>query len=78
MVVAEVQTDSTFQVVDLETLFTTPRGFVWNVNSDFYDITADDQRFLMVRRYVAAGDENPSAMILWQNFFEVLKERVPN
>ena len=39
-----------------------------------YDIAADGQRFLMLREEGAAD----SALILVQNFFEVLKERVPN
>jgi hypothetical protein len=39
-----------------------------------YDIAADGQRFLMLRDEGAADYE----IILVQNFFEVLKERVPN
>ena len=51
MVAADVETKSGFQAVGLETLFTLPEGTVLTANSDFYDITSDDQRFLMARAY---------------------------
>jgi len=75
MVAAEVETKSGFQAVGLETLFTLPEGTVLSANSDFYDITSDDQRFLMARAY---GETEGSArqLILIQNFFEELKERM--
>ncbi len=39
-----------------------------------YDVSPDDQRFVMLQT-----EENTSTeLILVQNFFEVLKERVPN
>jgi hypothetical protein len=76
MVAAEFTTDAGFQLVGLETLFTLPVGAVMNT-ADFYDITSDDQRFLMARLY--ADTEAPTTqLILVQNFFEELKERVPN
>jgi len=41
-----------------------------------YDISADDQRFLMIGSVGAAGGAPPSALILVENWFEELKEKV--
>ena len=39
----------------------------------YYDVSPDDQRFLMIRR----GElEQEASVILVQNFFEELKEKV--
>ena len=48
-----------------------------SVNGDFYDITSDDQRFLMGREYSETGG-SATQLVWFQNFFELLKERVPN
>ena len=41
-----------------------------------YDVTPDDQRFIMIRQ---TGDAGPTVQLIWvQNFFEELKARVPN
>jgi len=77
MVAAEFETDSGFQTLGLETLFTLPEGTVWSSNGDFYDITSDDQRFLVGREY-GRTDGTPTQLIWFQNFFEELKARVPN
>ncbi len=72
---AQFDTDSG-QVLAPETLFTMPPGYLVNAGWNFYDVASDDQRFLMVRPYVGEGDESATELILVQNFFEVLKERV--
>ena len=63
------------QVLAQETLFTIPEGHVVNAGANFYDITSDDQRFLMVRAY--EDEAAPTEVIVVENFFEELKERVP-
>jgi hypothetical protein len=41
-----------------------------------YDVSFDDQRFVMLR--IEDDGSGPDGLILVQNFFEELKERVPN
>ena len=41
-----------------------------------YDVSLDDERFLMARP--VGADDEPTPVILVQNFFEELKARVPN
>ena len=72
-------------MVGRERLFPIPAAFV-GVPSPVatnYDITSDDERFLMARRYQGDAQEEggapePPRLILVQNFFEELKARVPN
>ena len=41
-----------------------------------YDVTPDDERFIMIRQ---AGEVGAGTQLIWvQNFFEELKARVPN
>ena len=62
------------QVLGLETLFTKPPEYPVNVGANFYDVALDDQRFLMARPYAGEGDA--TEVIVVENFFEELKERV--
>ncbi len=70
---AQIETDSGFQAVGLETLFTVPRGCLLRAGND---ITPDDERFLMVRPYGGEADETATEVIVVENFFEELKEQV--
>ena len=65
------------QVLAQETLFSIPVGYFVAAGRDFYDITSDDQRFLMVRPYQGEGEAAATEVIVVENFFEELKERVP-
>ena len=65
------------QVQAQETLFTIPAGYFVDPGDNFYDITSDDQRFLMVRPYEGEGEAAATEVIVVENFFEELKERVP-
>ncbi len=65
------------QVLAQETLFTIPAGYQVSPGDNFYDITSDDQRFLMVRPYEGEGEAAATEVIVVENFFEELKERVP-
>ena len=45
------------------------------MNADFYDITADDQRFLMARPLGNSVGVDPT-LIFVQNWFEELRQRM--
>jgi len=76
-VVAQVQTEPEFRVVNREPLFELGIEYlVGDGGDDFYDISLDDQRFLMGRR-VGGGEGIPQYVVV-QNFFEELRQRVPN
>ena len=76
MIAVEVETDPTFQVVEMRTLFTLQPGYFIDVGEDFYDISADDQRFLMGRSFFLSEEGN--RVILFLGFSEELKRLVPN
>ena len=62
-----------------ETLFTIPSTFAISEGNNFYDVTADGERFLMARSYAGeAGSDEAPHFILVQNFFDELKRLVPN
>ena len=73
MVVATIQTSPTFAVVSERALFSASEYRLEN-NHRAYDVTADDQRFLMIR----LGTEYAGDLILVQNWFEELKAKVGN
>ena len=77
---AMIEMEPELQVLDRDTLFTIPPEILVSSGTSFYDVALDDQRFLMGRMYQGGGGESGAAprYILVQNFFEELKERVPN
>ena len=80
LVAVQVETDPSFQVGATEVLFTIPPGYRTSRATTLYDITPDDQRFLMARLYQGAAQEEAGpqmSLILVQNFVEELKARVP-
>ena len=64
------------QVLGLETLFTMPQGYRVSAGANFYDVVLDDQRFLMARPYAGDAEGPATEVIVVENFFEELKERV--
>lgn len=75
MVAVPVETEPTFSAGQPEELFSATQ-FRSFANHQQYDVTPDDQRFIMIR---PVGDTDDDAeLILVQNFFEELKARVPN
>jgi serine/threonine-protein kinase len=78
MTAAAVETDPTVVVVERQKLFVLPPGTVVAPNADFYDVTSDDQRFLMVREIPDDPAGSPHRTVLVHNFFEELKRLVPN
>ena len=81
LIAARVETDQEFRVLQRETLFTnSAAGGIAVAGADLYDITPDDQQFLMIGLATGApgSSESGTRFILVQNFFEVLRERVGN
>ena len=74
LISAEVVPGTTFIVGEQRTLFST-NPYRRDAVHQAYDVTADDQRFVMVRVTVTGevGD-----LVVVENFFEELKEKVGN
>ncbi|MEE8147578.1 MAG: hypothetical protein V3T24_08245, partial [Longimicrobiales bacterium] len=76
---AHVETTPSFRVTETERLFELPPGTSEGLAAGWYDVTTDDQRFLMARVPQAeTGDSDVPQLILVKNFFEELKQRVGN
>ena len=81
MMVARVETDPEFRVLDREILFSLGSEYLSSGANQFYDVSPDDQRFLMARRsQLTPGGEDPGPLrfVVVQNFFEELKQVAPN
>jgi Tol biopolymer transport system component len=78
MVTAQIQPGSTFMVGDRTVLFTIRPEVLFRQNEQYalYDITPDDQRFIMLR--AVNVQENKPELILVENFIEELKAKVGN
>ncbi len=74
LVVADVVAAPTFRVAQHQVLFS-GIGYAANEFDRQYDVSLDDQRFLMI----LLGEEDAvGEMAVVMNWFEELKERVPN
>ena len=75
MLAASVETAPAFVTTRRQELFSGPYQRSTGSRSYSYDISPDGERFLMIREseYDARGSE----IIVVQNWFEELKERVP-
>jgi len=73
-------TSTTFQRDRVTTLFVVAEDMIFNETRsgsiEFYDVAADDQRFLMAQR--SGTDDDSTTFVLVLNFFEELKRLVPN
>ena len=79
MVAAQVETTPSFRVTEIERLFELPPTTSVSLSGSWYDVTTDDQRFLMARQRLADdGERDVPQLILVKNFFEELKQRVGN
>ena len=74
LVAAEVRSDPTFSIGKRTVLFSARTFQIGGFHTN-YDVTSDDQRFVFIRSTVEAATSN---LILVQNWFEVLKDRVGN
>ena len=68
-----------FRVVGSDQLFTIPPGYDLAQVASLYDVTADDQTFLMARVYGAGGGQRAATpeVILVRNYFQELESQVP-
>jgi serine/threonine-protein kinase len=80
MMVAEIQTGPPFSVGQRRVLFRVDAQYLMGVVTGYYDIAADDQRFLMRRLTSGKEDEvgEPNRLVLVQSWFEELKEKLGN
>ena len=78
MMVAQVETRTAFRVGERRVLFRIGDEYMMSNGASYYDVAADDQRFLMVRQAGTDDEEEPEApeYILVYNWFEELKEKV--
>jgi methionine salvage enolase-phosphatase E1 len=79
MVAAEIQGDSRIQVGERRALFPVGPEYLGrrSLASGYFDITSDDQRFLMVRiASLSNVDEDAVKLVLVQDWFEELKAKV--
>ena len=75
LVAVQVSTDPGFAPGQQEVLFSVA-GYMQSAFYVMYDVTPDDQRFVMLR--IGAGVAAAAEVILVTNFFEELKRLVPN
>ncbi len=75
LVAVQVTVDPTFAAGQREVLFSAGAAYLFTEGQASYDVSADDQRFVMLR----IGNVNAGPEIIWiENWAEELKERVPN
>jgi serine/threonine-protein kinase len=74
MMVAEIETGPPFAIVRRHSLFSLSEGYYFANNSRSYELAPDGERFLMAR--VIDTEEDPSQLILVQNWFTELEARV--
>jgi serine/threonine-protein kinase len=76
MMVAEVETIPSFRVGERTLLFELEPQYFQGDRSTQYDVTLDDETFLMGRRY--GEDDAPNELIVVENWFAELEARVGN
>jgi Tol biopolymer transport system component len=74
LISAEVVPGTTFAVGEQRVLFST-NGYRGSLVQPLYDVTADDERFVMIR---LSGSSDAGDLIVVENFFEELKAKVGN
>ena len=74
LMVVEVLPGATFVMGERRVLFSV-QGFRSATFHQQYDVTPDDQRFVMIRNL---GGQEASELIVVENFFEELKAKVGN
>jgi len=76
MMVASVDTSGGFRVLGRERLFEIPPSFTFDNLSTSYDVSPDDQRFIMVRTVQSEVTEEGFQLILVENWLEEVKRLV--
>ena len=75
LIVVEVLPGATFVYGEPRALFSR-QGFSMVLGGRAYDLTRDDQRFVMIRNRVSEEVEAAGELIVVENFFEELKAKV--
>jgi len=76
MMAAQVATEPTFQVTGEETLFALGTSYHRAPVYRYYDVSADDQRFVMVRRLQADDPSDQPDLILAEHWLAELEDLV--
>ena len=76
LVAVAVTTDDGFQVTARTPLFTLPPGSSFYPHRATYDVTRDDQRFLMIRAKGATDDRPIGQYVVVENFLGELRQRM--
>jgi hypothetical protein len=77
MVSAAVTTQPAFAIREQHVLFTLPADVRLNPSRQFYDVSLDDRRFLMVRSGGAlTANTDRAPLIVVDHWFEELKARM--
>ena len=74
MIAAQIQASDVVSVTERRPLFDATQFFIGNNHTNF-DISPDDQRFVM-QRVVGSDAGGVGALILVENWFEEVKERI--
>ncbi len=79
MIAAQLTTEPAFNRGEQRTLFSRGSEYVRGSNYTAYDVSPDDQRFVMIRRTInAAQGQDSTRLMLVENWFEELKAKVGN
>ncbi len=73
LVAVQVETEIVFEIGERQVLFQTEGWRRASAARHYYDITPDDQRFIMIRDL---GSALTTDVIIVENFFEELKAKV--
>jgi serine/threonine-protein kinase len=74
MVAAQIETEPGFRVGERRALFRIDAQYILGDRTTQYDVSPDDEQFLMARVFGETGD--PNQLIVVENWFEELKARV--
>lgn len=74
MVAAQIETEPSFRVGERRVLFRIDAQYILGDRTTQYDVSPDDEQFLMARVFGETGD--PNQLIVVENWFEELDARV--
>jgi serine/threonine-protein kinase len=74
MVAAQIETEPSFRVGERRVLFRIDAQYILGDRTRQYDVSPDDELFLMARVFGETGD--PNQLIVVENWFQELRERV--
>ena len=76
LISVQILPSNVFTMGEQQTLFST-RPYTTDIYHQMYDVSLDDQRFVMIRLEAVEGT-NDTQLIVVENFFQELKEKVGN